>query len=128
MPEADNPNAEPFARLGHLDVCVLMSVAILGPDVASGTTVRNHLAGIAELPRTHGAIQAGMRRMEGHGWLETRLGPPRAVRGGRSHILYRVTPTGMRVLKDYLAGMDALREGTEFAYPMHRPQRINQNP
>lgn len=118
MTDTNRPESTPDDdhRLSHIDVCLLFGIDNLGPDVASLTAVRAHLHRQAGIIRTLAALGAALRRMEQHGWLSSRPGRPTPVRGGRAPILYTLTPQGRAVRDDYIAGLDALRAGTAYAY------------
>lgn len=124
MTDTDQPKSAPDDdhRPSHIDVCLLYGIENLGPNAASLTAVRAHLHRQAGIIRTLAALGAALRRMEQRGWLSSRPGRPTPVRGGRAPVLYTLTLKGRAVRSDYIAGMDALRVGTRYAYVVHPPE------
>ena len=58
-----------------------------------------------------GAVYKTLDRLEGKGYVASTVGEPTAERGGRSKRIYRVTASGLRVLRGSLAAITRMSEG-----------------
>jgi DNA-binding PadR family transcriptional regulator len=54
------------------------------------------------------AVYAALERLERNGLLASRMGQPTPERGGRAKRYFRVTPTGLRAVKDTQRALVAL--------------------
>lgn len=108
------PVPEPAERSPtHIEVLLLYGVRNLRLD-ASMTALRAHLRDVGGRDHPIGSIQAALRRMERQGWLSSRPGASRPMKGGRRPILYAETALGRSAREIYTAELDALRAGTEY--------------
>lgn len=55
-----------------------------------------------------GAVYAALERLERTGFVASKLGEPSPERGGRAKRFYRVTPRGLRAVKDTQRALVAL--------------------
>lgn len=86
-------------RLGEFEELVLLCVRRLG-DQAHGSAVQALLEDNANRHVTLGAIYAALDRAQRKGLIDSWLGEPSAVRGGRAKRYYAVTPQGESALRE----------------------------
>jgi len=87
------------AHLREFEELVLLSVRMNGDD-ASGVTIQRVLDSEAGRAVSLGAIYTALDRLARKGLVESWLGEPTPVRGGRRKRHYRVTPTGLEHLTE----------------------------
>jgi len=87
------------AHLREFEELVLLSVRMNGDD-ASGVTIQRVLDSEAGRAVSLGAIYTALDRLARKGLVESWLGEPTPVRGGRRKRHYRVTPTGFEHLTE----------------------------
>jgi DNA-binding PadR family transcriptional regulator len=58
-----------------------------------------------------GAVYAALERLERNGLVASTVGEPTAARGGRAKRFFRVTPRGLRSVKDTQRALVALWSG-----------------
>lgn len=85
------------ANLREFEELVLLSVRMLGDD-ASGATIQQGLDEQAGRAVSLGAIYTALDRLARKGLVESWLGEPTPVRGGRRKRHYRLTPSGTKEL------------------------------
>lgn len=103
--------------LGEFEHLVLLAVARLQPD-GYGTTLRHEIEARTGRDVSVGALYATLDRLEGKGWLSSRVGEPTAERGGRAKRHFTLQPAGAQVLHASRARLDAMWEGADV-----RPRR-----
>jgi PadR family transcriptional regulator PadR len=97
---------------GEFELLVLLAIMRLG-DGAYGVTVREELETETSRTLTLGAIYKTLGRLEGKGYLETRVAPPTRERGGRRKKLYSLTPPGLETARRSLADLRRMTKGLE---------------
>jgi len=85
------------AKLREFEELVLLSVRMNGED-ASGVSIQKSLDAEAGRSVSLGAIYTALDRLARKGLVESWLGEPTPVRGGRRKRYYRVTATGLSQL------------------------------
>src|ERR1700722_14959103 len=90
--------------LGEMELMVLLAVVRLG-DEAYGVPISKELLTLAGREVALGSIYAALDRLEQKGFLTSSLGDPTPERGGRAKRYFRVTPTGIRILKTTRAAL-----------------------
>jgi DNA-binding PadR family transcriptional regulator len=102
--------------LGELEQLVLLAILRVG-DEAYGEPIRERLRAEAGRRVARGALYTVLDRLEQKGLLRSRLGEPRAERGGRPRRYFAVTATGVAALRrarktllDLWHGLDVLSE------------------
>ena len=85
--------------LGELEQLLLFSLVALG-DEAYGVTVRELIESETGRAPSPGAIYTGYERLERRGLVESSMGEPTPVRGGRPKRYYTLTAKGARALKE----------------------------
>ena len=84
---------------GEFELLVLLAILRLG-NGAYGVTIREELERETSRKLTLGTVYKTLGRLEGKGYLETRIGPPTRERGGRRKKLYSLTEVGREVARD----------------------------
>lgn len=85
-------------RLGEFEELILLAVRG-GGSSASGVQIQEVLERDANRAVSLGAIYAALDRLARKQYVESWLGEPTPVRGGRRKRYYRVTPHGIETLK-----------------------------
>ena len=98
--------------MGGFEQMVLLSVLHVGDD-AYAVSVRRAIEARTGRRVTRGALYTSLERLEGKGYLRSRMGEPTPERGGRSRRYYRVTPAGVRALKVSKQTLVRLWQGLE---------------
>lgn len=89
---------------------ILLASWRLGDD-AYGATVRDELERRTGREVAQGAVYTTLVRLEKKGLLRSRMSDPTPVRGGKAKRLFRITPQGMRGVREARAAMDRLWDG-----------------
>ena len=98
--------------VGEFEQLVLLGVLQSGPD-AYGVPVWRELAARGGREVSLGAVYKTLDRLEAKGYVASSVGEPTAERGGRSKRVYRVTASGLRVLRRSLAAISRMSEGLD---------------
>ena len=101
-------------NLGNLETILMLAVLRLGDD-AHGVSIRHELLTCAQKDVAIGAIYTAFERLERKGFVESWLGNPTAVRGGRAKRYYRLTPKGMKLLNETQRAIQGLMVGLNLA-------------
>ena len=101
-------------NLGSLEAILMLAVLRLGED-AHGLSIRQELIARAQKDVAIGAIYTAFERLERKGFVESWLGDPTAVRGGRAKRYYRLTPRGLKSLSETQRAIQGLMVGLNFA-------------
>jgi len=70
------------------------------PGNAYGVTIRAEIARISGRTIPYGTLYSYLDQLFRKGYVTKALGPAASERGGRSKILYRITPEGVAALKE----------------------------
>jgi len=100
--------------LGALEQAVLL--ALLRPRTelgkeAYGRAILKEVESRLHRDVSAGAVYATLDRLEGKGFVSSRLGPGTPVRGGRPKRHYTIQPDGIRALNDAKTAIDRLWAG-----------------
>ena len=87
------------SRLREFEELVRLSVLITSPD-AYGSTLQETLTTDAGRDVSLGAIYTALERLGRKGLVESELGDPTPVRGGRRKRHYTLTPKGLEHVKE----------------------------
>jgi PadR family transcriptional regulator PadR len=96
--------------LGEMELMVLLAIVRLGDD-AYGVPISGELLNLAGREVALGSIYAALDRLEQKGFVTSSLGDPTPERGGRAKRYFRVTSSGIRVLKTTRAALINLWSG-----------------
>ena len=97
---------------GEFELLVLLAILRLGDD-AYGVTIREEVERETSRTLTLGAVYKTLGRLEGKGYLDTRVAPPTRERGGRRKKLYRLTPAGQEAARRSVADLRRMTTGLE---------------
>ena len=67
-------------------------------DQAYGIPIRQEVSKVTGYTSAIGAIYAPLHRLEKKGYVTTHHGPPTPERGGRSKVIYELSPKGKQAL------------------------------
>lgn len=99
-------------HLGDFEYAVLLATLRLG-DGAYGVSIRDEIETRSGREASLGAVYTTLDRLEGKGFVASRMGRPTAVRGGRRKKLCRLTPAGERALSSTWDAQRRMAEGLE---------------
>lgn len=98
--------------LGEFEQMVLLAVLRL-KDEAYAVPIREQIEERAGRSVARGALYTTLERLEGKGYLRSRLGDPTPERGGRARRYYTVSASGLRALKDSRSALAKLWQGLD---------------
>jgi PadR family transcriptional regulator, regulatory protein PadR len=84
-------------RLGEFEEVILLLVGILGEEAYS-FKVAEEFESQTERAVSIGAVHSTLNRLEGKGFLTSKMGKATAERGGRRKRIYTITAYGKRIL------------------------------
>ena len=93
--------------LTDFELMILLAVLRAG-DEAYGVIIAREIETTAKRSVLLGAVYAALERLERNGLIVSKLGEPTATRGGRAKRFFRVTPQGLRAIKDTRRALVAL--------------------
>ena len=93
--------------LTDFELMILLAVLRAG-DEAYGVIIAREIETTAKRSVLLGAVYAALERLERNGLIASKLGEPTATRGGRAKRFFRVTPQGLRAIKDTRRALVAL--------------------
>ena len=96
--------------LTDFELMILLAILRAG-DEAYGVFIAREIESTAGRTVLLGAVYAALERLERHGLVASSLGEPTASRGGRAKRFFRVTPRGLRSVKDTQRALVALWSG-----------------
>ena len=85
--------------LSRKEELILLAIRSLEEN-AYGVTIRDYIKNKAGISIPFGAIYAPLARLVREGLVESCTSDPVSERGGRSKILYQLTPNGMAMLDE----------------------------
>lgn len=100
--------------LGEFEQMLLLAAMQLGED-AYGVRLTEEIEARAGRRVSRGSVYVTLDRLEDKGWIDSRMSPPRAERGGRPRRIVRVTPEGVDVLRKSREALLNLWDGLEGA-------------
>jgi len=83
--------------LGHFEFKILHAVESLRSE-AYGVAMKKHIQKEFSKTVSYGALYTTLSRLEKKGFVESKMGEPIAVRGGRAKKYYKLTASGMSEL------------------------------
>lgn len=99
-------------RLRDLEYTLLLALLRLG-DEAYGVPIRDEIADRTGRQLSLGALYTTLDRLEGKGFIESHMGAPTAVRGGRRKKMCRLTAAGKGALSRTWDFQRQMTEGLE---------------
>jgi PadR family transcriptional regulator PadR len=97
----------PRSLLTDFELMILLAVLRLGDD-AYGAAITREIETIGGRSVMLGALYAAVDRMERNGLVTSTLGDPTPQRGGRAKRFFKVTPRGLRAVKETQSALVAL--------------------
>ncbi len=96
--------------LTDFELMILLAILRAG-DEAYGVVIAREIETTAGRTVLLGAAYAALERLERNGLVASSVGEPTALRGGRAKRFFRVTPRGLRAVKDTQRALVALWSG-----------------
>ena len=84
--------------LGEFELVVLLALFHLGEE-AYGMTIRVEIEERTDRPVSIGAVYTTLRRLQGKGYVSSRLGTPSRSRGGRAKKYFTLEPEGLTAVQ-----------------------------
>src|ERR1700730_1580516 len=84
--------------LGGFELLVLLALIRLGDD-AYGVPISHAIEESSGREVALGSVYITLERLEKKGFVSSELGEPTAVRGGRAKTYFRLTPKGLREVR-----------------------------
>lgn len=85
--------------LGEFQEIVLLAILILN-DNAYGVSIQEEINERLKRNISRGSLHTALTRLEGKGFIQSQMGEPSAVRGGRRKRYYAVTNRGKEALRE----------------------------
>lgn len=98
-------------RLGEFEEVVLLAVRLVGAD-ANAVDIQEALKAEARRQASLGSLYNVLDRLERKGLVESWLGEPRRVAGGRRRRCYKLTKDGKKTLEEVRRVRDRLWVGS----------------
>lgn len=89
----------PRALLTDFELMILLAILRAGDD-AYGVLIARELERAGRRSVVVGAVYAALDRLQRNGLVASTLGDPTRQRGGRAKRYFRVTPRGLKAVKD----------------------------
>jgi DNA-binding PadR family transcriptional regulator len=96
--------------LTDFELMILLSVLRLG-DEAYGVPIAGELESTGGRSVVLSAVYAALDRLEANGLVSSTLGDPTPARGGRAKRFFRVTPAGLKAVKQTRQALTQLWTG-----------------
>jgi DNA-binding PadR family transcriptional regulator len=96
--------------LTDFELMILLAVLRAG-DEAYGVAIARDIEQTTGRSVLLGAVYAALERLERNGLVASSVGEPTAARGGRAKRFFRVTPRGLRSVKETQRALVALWSG-----------------
>jgi PadR family transcriptional regulator, regulatory protein PadR len=98
--------------LGEFELYILAALERLGDD-AYGVTIRDEIERRTGRVASFGAVYATLERLGRKGFISFRISDPEPVQGGRAKKHARLTPAGLRVLRNSVRALDRMLDGLD---------------
>lgn len=102
-------------HLGEFELIVLAAVLRAGSD-AYGVVVHREIEDRTGRATAIGSVYKALERLKKKGLVESRLGDPTPVRGGRAKQHFAVTGAGRKALQATVATLDRMFEGLDIQW------------
>jgi PadR family transcriptional regulator, regulatory protein PadR len=96
--------------LTDFELMILLAVLRLG-DEAYGVPIAQELESTGERSVMLSAVYAALDRLEANGLVSSALGDPTPTRGGRAKRFFRVTPAGLKAVRQTRRALTQLWTG-----------------
>lgn len=78
---------------------MLLLATLRGGDDAYGVTIAREIESSGERTVMLGAVYTGLDRLQANGLVTSTMGAPTSERGGRAKRYFRVTPAGLKAIR-----------------------------
>jgi DNA-binding PadR family transcriptional regulator len=96
--------------LTDFELILLLATLRMGDD-AYGVTIAREIEASGERTVMLGAVYTGLDRLEENGLVSSTIGAPTPERGGRAKRYFRVTPAGMKAIRQAKRALTRLWSG-----------------
>ena len=96
--------------LTDFEIMILLAILRVG-DEAYGVPIAREIESTGGRTVLLGAVYAALERLESNGLVESALGDPTPARGGRAKRFFRVTPSGLRAVRQTRRALTRLWDG-----------------
>ena len=96
--------------LTDFELMVLLAVLRVG-DEAYGVPIAREIEETGKRPVIRAVVYATLDRLQARGLVRSTLGEPTAERGGKAKRYYRVSPAGLKAVRDTQRSLVALWTG-----------------
>ena len=103
-------NYNVIVMIGEFEYLILAAAAKLG-DEAYGAGIRTEVEQATGERCSIGALYTTLDRLEGKGFIKTRMGDPTPQRGGRSKRMVRITAAGIGAASEFYVAIAKLSRG-----------------
>ncbi len=100
-----------MSALGELETLILLAILQLGETY--GVPVRDEIENRTGKRLTRGAVYTALARPEKKDYLDSTIGPPTPIRGGKSKRFYSLNDRGMEALRTSTRVVEQMRAGLE---------------
>ena len=104
----------PF-QLAEFELLVLLAALRLGPDEAYTVSIAEAIQQRTGRSVRRAAVYTTLQRLEAKGLVDTRLGDPRAERGGKPRRLVTLRPSGVKAVRATTTAIQAMVGGLDAA-------------
>jgi len=94
--------------LAEFELLVLLAALRLGPDEAYTVAIADHIEKRTGRPVRRANVYTTLQRLEAKRLVTTRLGDPRAERGGKPRRLVAVRPSGLAAARATAGAIQAM--------------------
>ena len=101
----------PPSSLAEFELLVLLAALRLGPDEAYTVSIADEIEQRTGRSVRRANVYTTLQRLETKRLVATRLGAPRAERGGKPRRLVTVRPAGMAAVRTATSGIQAMVAG-----------------
>ena len=92
-------------HLRNFELMILLAVLRLDEDSAYGVPIATEIEQTTGRRVALASVYAALERLEDRGWIASRMGESTAQRGGRAKRHFRVTPKGVRRVRETKAAL-----------------------
>ena len=96
--------------LTDFELMILLAILRVG-DEAYGVPIAREIESTGERSVVLAAVYAALDRLETNGLVSSSLGDPTPARGGRAKRMFRVTPAGLKAVKQTRRALTRLWSG-----------------
>ena len=101
--------------LAEFELLVLLAAMRLGPDEAYTVSISAAIEARTGRPVRPANVYTTLKRLEAKGLVDTKLGEPRAERGGKPRRLVALRPAGVKAVRATTTAIQAMVGGLDDA-------------